>query len=160
MALIKDILVVFKISDILRFPVLKGFSPFHLRKMAAAVDNTWFDEQMRFLLHNSETLHNTQCQIFNHNNTFSKYIQTTVLMPGAARKTRIYVHRLSYIVHTRNFDIFNRHMHVSHLCHNTHCINIQHLSYEPQHVNNNRQRCKIRQPKTCLGHGAYPDCVF
>lgn len=113
-----------------------------------------------FLLHNSETLHNTQCQIFNHNNTFSKYIQTTVLMPGAARKTRIYVHRLSYIVHTRNFDIFNRHMHVSHLCHNTHCINIQHLSYEPQHVNNNRQRCKIRQPKTCLGHGAYPDCVF
>lgn len=128
--------------------------------MAAVTENTWFEEQKRFLLQNSQILHNTQCRIFNHNNTACKYIQTTVLMPGAARKTRVYVHRLSYIVNTQNFNILQRNMHISHLCHNTHCIKIEHLSYEPQRINNNRQRCKLLYPKNCLGHGPYPDCIF
>lgn len=128
--------------------------------MAAVDQNTWFEEQKRFLLHNSQILRNTQCRLFNHSSPRCKYIQTTVLMPGAVRKSRIYVHRLSYIAHTGNLDIFQRHMHISHLCHNTHCICFEHLSYEPQRINNNRQKCKMLHPKRCNKHGLYPDCIF
>ena len=128
--------------------------------MADATENSWFEEQKQFLMHNSDLLHNTHCRLFTHSSTSSKYIQTTVLMPGAARKTRIYVHRLSYIVHSQNFDIFKKNMLISHVCLNTFCINFEHLSYEPQAINNSRQRCKSLYPKHCQGHDPYPDCIF
>ncbi len=45
---------------------------------------------------------------------------------------------------------------ISHLCHNTMCINKDHLSLEPIAVNNERKKCK----KYCLGHQiGYPLCT-
>ena len=47
-------------------------------------------------------------------------------------------------------------MHVSHVCHNKLCVNIQHLSYEPQKINNNRQICA--HEGICYGHYGFLDC--
>ena len=47
---------------------------------------------------------------------------------------------------------------VSHLCHNTLCINYHHLSREPHLVNNSRKECKTQGH--CLGHDIFPACVF
>lgn len=45
---------------------------------------------------------------------------------------------------------------VSHLCHNRQCVNLQHLSYEPHSVNNNRMPCKL--DGECSGHHGFQDC--
>jgi len=67
------------------------------------------------------------------------------------------VHRVKYIVETGRFDIQG--LHVSHLCHSSTCVNIDHLSLEPAHVNNNRKGCLSRGH--CHGeHGEYPPCIF
>lgn len=80
------------------------------------------------------------------------------------------VHRLAYMVKTQSreipyFDSDNNNLklHVSHLCHCSLCVNPDHLSLEPQHLNNSRQRC--RDAKVCrrnhLFNGkSYPDCLF
>ena len=47
---------------------------------------------------------------------------------------------------------------VSHLCHNSLCVNPVHLSYEPHHVNNNRTLCM--HENHCFGHGQYPACLI
>lgn len=47
----------------------------------------------------------------------------------------------------------------SHLCHNSRCICLEHLVWEPKAVNNSRARCVA--VGHCLGgHGNYPDCLF
>ena len=50
-------------------------------------------------------------------------------------------HRLAYYIsHSSHYLIPN--MHVSHLCHNKLCVNLQHLSYESDSVNKKREICK------------------
>ncbi len=53
-------------------------------------------------------------------------------------------------------------LHISHLCHNTLCVNMQYLSAEPQCVNNTKQRCSCDGvcSKHFLGDVIYPDCMF
>ena len=48
---------------------------------------------------------------------------------------------------------------ISHLCHNTACVNIDHLVAEPHSTNCQRRQCNIK-PRKCSGHGDYPRCVF
>ena len=71
----------------------------------------------------------------------------------------IRVHRLQFMLHTRNFDL-SCDMHVSHLCHYNMCIAPEHLSYEPKAVNLGREKCKHTNPSTCYGHHGYPNCIF
>ena len=72
-----------------------------------------------------------------------------------------YVHRLA-LLFDRGWsllDVEEEGMDVSHLCHNTLCINAAHLSYEPHAVNMLRRSCL--GAGTCLGHGhGYPLCML
>jgi hypothetical protein len=69
------------------------------------------------------------------------------------------VHRLKYMlannIHPNELD---GDQDVSHLCHNSLCINIDHLSLEPRHINNNRIACKGRG--FCFEHDQYPPCMM
>ena len=69
------------------------------------------------------------------------------------------VHRVQYMITSKNFDL-NPQMHVSHLCHNSLCINENHLSYETREINMQREQCKHFIPKHCIGHPGQPDCIF
>ena len=72
------------------------------------------------------------------------------------KQIKVTVHRFIYYIH--NMDNFDTHMHISHLCHNKQCINILHLSMEPQSVNNSQMSCVAE--RQCAGHGAYRKCLF
>ena len=82
-----------------------------------------------------------------------------VRFPGSVRSRVEYVHRLAYMLENRNFNL-DRAWHISHICHNRLCCNIDHLSYEPHFINNNRQACRMTIPKRCLGHQQYRNCLF
>ena len=57
----------------------------------------------------------------------------------------------SVILYRKNFDI-------SHLCHESLCTNVAHLSAEPRRINNIRRSC--RGSGACLGHGNYANCIL
>lgn len=67
------------------------------------------------------------------------------------------VHRLSYMMHN-NIELSeaSSEYHISHLCHNSKCINAHHLSYETQAVNNSRMSC-ISEGE-CISHHPFLDC--
>jgi hypothetical protein len=70
------------------------------------------------------------------------------------------VHRLKYVLdHGVHLDTIQvEGFDISHICHNTLCINPLHLVFEPHRVNNNRQRCKNKQ--ICFGHENRPRCLL
>lgn len=72
----------------------------------------------------------------------------------------VLVHRLYYMIFN---DITENELlqassdyHISHLCHNTKCINPSHLSKETQAINNSRMSCICEGE--CLSHNPFPDC--
>ena len=77
--------------------------------------------------------------------------------PEGKRKKSYYVHRLALFIENNIFTT-PRHLEVSHLCHRSLCIQANHLSLEPHHVNNNRIHCKMF--KYCTGHPPYRDCIL
>ena len=80
-----------------------------------------------------------------------------VQFPGNNSRTMMRVHRLAYIVHSGS--LIPQQYDVSHLCHNSLCVNFHHLSLEPHHINNSRKTCS--RHKRCMGHGdGYKDCIF
>ncbi|XP_078667899.1 uncharacterized protein LOC144909676 [Branchiostoma floridae x Branchiostoma belcheri] len=72
------------------------------------------------------------------------------------RRFTLSVHRLLFFIHTK--QRLTSAMHVSHLCHEKLCLNIEHLSYEPAVVNIQRARCV--EDGRCCGHGNYKDCII
>lgn len=73
------------------------------------------------------------------------------------KQIKLTVHRFKFYIH--NINIFTSDMHVSHLCHNKLCIRLNHLSLEPQSVNNSRKTCALEGQ--CEGHGSsFPRCLF
>ncbi len=70
------------------------------------------------------------------------------------KRLRLKAHRALYFLETKH--AMSSKMHVSHLCHNKLCVNIKHLSYEPQNINNNRQICA--HEGLCHGHYGYSGC--
>lgn len=72
-------------------------------------------------------------------------------------KIKIPVHRLAYFL-KHNCEPLSPEMHVSHLCHNKLCINVEHLSLEPQAINNSRQICK--NEGECYGHHGFQNCLI
>lgn len=72
------------------------------------------------------------------------------------KRVRFRVHRLIYYL-SINAEPLDPDIHVSHLCHNKCCINLQHLSYEPNAINCQRNLCKIG--KQCFGHKGYRKCI-
>lgn len=100
----------------------------------------------------------TGCLIWQGSKT-GHYGQIKVKLPSEGQSNPIYVHRLQYMLHVKSTSL-PRQMEVSHLCHNTLCIAIEHLSLEPQTVNASRKRCRSLVPPQCIKHDQYPDCIL
>lgn len=86
------------------------------------------------------------------------YGRVKITFPDNTRKVLL-AHRLMYMLHTNTLQIPHG-MHISHLCHNSLCINPLHLNLEEPHVNNERRLCKKLIPQVCLKHAGHPDCLF
>ena len=88
------------------------------------------------------------------------YSTLTVTFPWKKKiKKTVSSHRFAYMLHTKNFDLSSD-MQVSHRCHNRRCVNIDHLSYEPPNVNQDRQICRGIFPTRCNMHAPYKDCLL
>lgn len=75
--------------------------------------------------------------------------------PVGVGRTTIHVHRLAFTLQHRlqNFPVGD----VSHLCHNSKCVNVDHLVNEDHITNNSRRSCV--SCGRCLGHPApSPPC--
>ena len=84
-----------------------------------------------------------------------------VKLPGANKRCHVTVHRLAYLVanqqgHREILGVTE--FEISHICHNSLCVNPEHLSREPHACNNSRLRCK--HFGQCHGHGKYADCIL
>jgi hypothetical protein len=92
-----------------------------------------------------------------------RYGVMKVKWPGDVSK-REYAHRISFILANLNsFPTFNPKYNISHLCHNTLCVNIVHLSHEDSSNNRNRQTCL--ELGTCTANHKQdgqllPDCIL
>lgn len=73
------------------------------------------------------------------------------------KKIKMFAHRLSYFIHD-NFNLMDHKLNVSHVCHNELCVRKDHLSLEPQSINNRRKICKNNAE--CLLHYGYPKCLL
>ena len=97
------------------------------------------------------------CQLWVGTTKRSKHLQYGIICVKLdGRWTTLLTHRLIYMMIHHQRHLQQGHD-VSHLCHNTLCLNPNHLSLEPHAINNNRQRCKIE--RTCLHHNNYADCI-
>lgn len=84
-----------------------------------------------------------------------KYGVLNCKLPDARGWRQMHVHRLAYMMQHGILQFPNAD--VSHLCHNTKCVNVNHLVLEPHGFNNSRQTCV--SCGHCLGHPApLPDC--
>lgn len=72
------------------------------------------------------------------------------------RRIRIRVHRLMFYLFNNAIPLDSK-IHVSHLCHNKLCVNIEHLSYEQSVINAQRNSCF--SAKKCFGHAGYKNCI-
>ena len=84
-------------------------------------------------------------------------------LPSGIKKFRTKVH-IPVLLKKLGILKMEEGMETSHLCHNMHCINPEHLNAEPHHINNNRQTCvnyriELSDKSFCTGHGAYPKCI-
>ena len=79
------------------------------------------------------------------------------LRGGGLRWKLMRVHRLAYMLHHKEWEL-PPDMHCSHLCHNSLCINVNHLILETPFVNGNRRQCA--RENICLGHDQAPPCIF
>jgi len=85
-----------------------------------------------------------------------EYGRIRASVPGKIKSKVLYAHRIKYkithpMVTIKDWD-------VSHLCHNSRCVNPGHLILESREENNRRNMCK--SVGKCLGHGNGQMCLF
>ena len=121
------------------------------------MEDRFFEKYSRKLHQRSVLAPNGQCVFWTGTLKQVKNINYGVICCkfGSVWKT-MYVHRLKFMLENRIPDL-DPDDDVSHLCHNSLCMRIDHLSSEPHAVNNNRMACKNRA--RCSGHGPYRDCL-
>lgn len=133
-----------------------------LAVMAASLKETYGPK----LEARSEVAQNGHCRLWTGTIQSGKNSTYGVLNCRVSPKTwrRFYVHRLA-LVFAKNLapeDIEviagEDRMSVSHLCHNSLCINGHHLAYEPQALN--RARCTCLAQGVCSGHRGWPNCML
>ena len=109
----------------------------------------FFEKYLAKLNENTVLGQNGVCKIWTGTSTSNgKYGVINCKFPGARGWQKIHIHRLAYMIAVQNFNLEG--FDVSHLCHNTKCVNIGHLSLEPHGFNNARMTC-VSTGK-CLGH--------
>lgn len=84
---------------------------------------------------------------------------TCVLSLPKGDKMRVNAHRAAYIAFSNQFVLpFD----ISHCCHQSRCVNPDHLSHEPNELNVERERC--RKAGACTGHcydgASLQACIF
>ena len=134
-------------------------------------DDTLNDIKQIFLNHPTKT-NNLGCllaidipPITIREDGYARMTRTFYLTNGDVLKKHISWHVVMYCLH-KGINTNLSGLQVSHLCHKRNCANVEHLSLEPQTVNNSRKSCNKKsktlppQKKTCCGHTGYPDCIF
>ena len=89
-----------------------------------------------------------------------KYHQIHVKNPLTNRDTKISIGRAALIKKKETFFVGQdeeEEIEASHLCHNKHCVLVDHISGEPHRINNSRKACV--NEGFCMGHGRYPPCM-
>ena len=92
--------------------------------------------------------------------TSRNYGRISVKLDSGVTKT-VYAHRLSYFLSKSDIcGLFNQSTthEVSHLCHNTLCVNADHLSFEPSKINSERKICV--NSRICKHHEGFSDCLL
>ena len=95
------------------------------------------------------------CHIWYGSTNLDGYAIIKVMFRG--KRQTFTVHRLQYFL-ANNCAFSDHSYHVSHLCHKKLCINIEHLSLEPGHINVERNTCK--NLRACKGHDGFKNCIF
>lgn len=95
--------------------------------------------------------------------TSRSYGRQRVKWPGIGMKIEL-VHRLNYMIHNKltpssipTEDEDGNKLEISHLCHNSLCLNISHLVLEPHSINMERFHCKVQH--LCSG-SHNPPCLL
>jgi hypothetical protein len=125
---------------------------------------------IRYRLENGSdsSYHPKGCILWNTSGK-SKYGKMSVLWPVATKSNTEYVHRVAYILdHVVEYPGFklpsDDDNEVSHLCHNSLCINTEHLSFEHRLINNDRKRQCVAKHVCIKAHKrcgiSYKDCIF
>lgn len=96
------------------------------------------------------------------NDVNQAYKQMQVTLPSSKR-VRFYVHQV-IVLKKLNCLSMEKGLETSHLCHIKNCVNPDHISAEPRHINNNRIHCSRERadtsdPSYCCGHDPYPRCI-
>ena len=130
--------------------------------MASFMDN-FFEKYTDLLLSSSILSENGECQIWTGGtNTKGNYVwgMINVTYPSGKR-CKINVARLSKMLEMKNVDL-DKNLDASHLCHNSLCINPQHIILEPHVINNQRRFCVSSQKCTThILHGThYANCML
>lgn len=123
---------------------------------------------MDFRFYQSKISHNTVpgaskgCLEWAGGTSGNGYPYMKIDVDGNGVKQVIGVHRVVMMCHLSKTE-FSDGLQVSHMCHNRRCVNINHLSLEPDFVNAGRNRC--RTAGTCCGaHNsggtAFANCIF
>lgn len=86
-----------------------------------------------------------------------KYGVLSYKHPTENKWKKITVHRLAYMLSINNLNI-DPNLDCSHLCHNSLCVNVEHLSLESKPINNNRNTCLRRG--FCQNHENLPPCML
>lgn len=101
----------------------------------------WINAQKNRLKQNSVIEGPFNCWLCKLGGEKRPYSVLSVKFPWEGKKKVISAHRFSYMIHNNLFEM-SKDVHVSHLCHNSRCVNPDHLSYEPENVNKDRQVCR------------------
>ena len=111
-------------------------STINLKKVQKSLMEAFFQKYSQKLNENSAPGQNGQCEIWTGRSCTpnGEYGVLNCKFPDARGWRQIHVHRLAYMIRHQNVNLDN--FDVSHLCHNTKCINANHLFLEPQGFNN------------------------
>jgi hypothetical protein len=100
-----------------------------------------------------------ECRIWDFSRTDNrKYGQTRYKHPITHQWKTINAHRLAYMCHNQILEIPKGHD-CSHICHNTLCVNPDHITLELHGINNNRQHC-VHLGYCMENHGDLPRCLL
>lgn len=122
-------------------------------------DEKWIISQIERLKANSVAYGENGCLLCSLGGGRLPYSTLTVTFPGIRGKKTLYSHRFMLMLYLK-VENLPKHVQVSHICHNNRCVNIDHLSLEPEHVNKDRQICRGLIPKRCKHHSPHKDCIL
>lgn len=111
--------------------------------------------QYKFNRSVGNNLNNFHCQIWT--GSVDRYGYGVFQLTFRGRRLALPAHRLSLFI-DRQYLCIHRSYHVSHRCHNRLCFKPEHLSLEPQSVNNSRRVCC--SDGICHGHRGYSRCIL